>query len=80
MSDLRDLYQEVILDHNKRPRNFRALPDAEPPAPRATTRSAATAMTVYRASSTDDVHQGRRLPGRGLRDLDGLRLDDDRER
>ncbi len=28
MSDLRDLYQEVILDHNKRPRNFRAMPDA----------------------------------------------------
>jgi nitrogen fixation NifU-like protein len=25
MSDLKDLYQEVILDHNKRPRNFRAL-------------------------------------------------------
>jgi nitrogen fixation NifU-like protein len=25
MSDLRDLYQEVILDHNKRPRNFRKL-------------------------------------------------------
>ena len=25
MSDLRDLYQEVILDHNKRPRNFRAV-------------------------------------------------------
>ncbi|MGH8671267.1 MAG: Fe-S cluster assembly sulfur transfer protein SufU [Burkholderiales bacterium] len=23
MSDLRDLYQEVIFDHNKRPRNFR---------------------------------------------------------
>jgi nitrogen fixation NifU-like protein len=23
MSDLRDLYQEVILDHSKRPRNFR---------------------------------------------------------
>ena len=22
MSDLRDLYQEVILDHSKRPRNF----------------------------------------------------------
>lgn len=28
MSELRDLYQEVILDHNKRPRNFGALPDA----------------------------------------------------
>lgn len=25
MSDMRDLYQEVILDHNKRPRNFRIL-------------------------------------------------------
>ncbi|MDH3743718.1 MAG: SUF system NifU family Fe-S cluster assembly protein [Acidobacteriota bacterium] len=31
MSDLLDLYQEVILDHNKRPRNFGALesPDRE---------------------------------------------------
>lgn len=28
MSDLRELYQEVILDHNKRPRNFRAIEDA----------------------------------------------------
>jgi nitrogen fixation NifU-like protein len=28
MSDLNDLYQEVILDHNRRPRNFHALPDA----------------------------------------------------
>jgi nitrogen fixation protein NifU and related proteins len=25
MSSLRDLYQEVILDHNKSPRNFRAM-------------------------------------------------------
>ena len=45
-ADLQDLYQEVILDHNKRPRNFRAI---EPAArrPRATTRSAAIALTVY---------------------------------
>lgn len=28
MSDLRDLYQEVILDHSKRPRNFRDMPEA----------------------------------------------------
>jgi nitrogen fixation NifU-like protein len=28
MSDLRDLYQEVILDHAKKPRNFRELPEA----------------------------------------------------
>jgi nitrogen fixation protein NifU and related proteins len=27
-SDLRELYQEVILDHAKRPRNFRELPEA----------------------------------------------------
>ena len=28
MSDLSDLYQEVILDHNKRPRNYRQLDGA----------------------------------------------------
>jgi len=28
MSELTDLYQEVILDHNRRPRNFGPLPDA----------------------------------------------------
>jgi nitrogen fixation protein NifU and related proteins len=28
MSDLRELYQQVILDHNKNPRNFRELPEA----------------------------------------------------
>ncbi len=29
MSELMDLYQEVILDHNRQPRNFGPLPDAE---------------------------------------------------
>lgn len=28
MSDLRELYQQVILDHNKSPRNFRKVADA----------------------------------------------------
>ena len=28
MSDLRELYQEVILDHHKKPRNFRSLEGA----------------------------------------------------
>ncbi|HLY59509.1 MAG TPA: SUF system NifU family Fe-S cluster assembly protein [Terriglobia bacterium] len=28
MTDLHGLYQEVILDHNKRPHNFRAMPEA----------------------------------------------------
>jgi nitrogen fixation NifU-like protein len=42
--DLRDLYQEVILDHGRKPRNFRRL--EERTAPRgATTRCAATASS-----------------------------------
>lgn len=28
MPDLRSLYQEIIVDHNRRPRNFHDLPDA----------------------------------------------------
>ena len=28
MSDLRELYQQVIMDHNKRPRNFHEIADA----------------------------------------------------
>jgi nitrogen fixation NifU-like protein len=28
MNDLRDLYQEIILDHNKNPRNFRVIENA----------------------------------------------------
>lgn len=28
MSDLRALYQEIILEHNKNPRNFRKMPEA----------------------------------------------------
>ena len=29
MSDLRELYQQVVLDHNKSPRNFRAIEACE---------------------------------------------------
>jgi nitrogen fixation NifU-like protein len=29
MSELTDLYQELILDHNRRPRNYGVLPDAD---------------------------------------------------
>lgn len=29
MSDLRDLYQELIIDHSKNPRNFRVIEDAD---------------------------------------------------
>ncbi len=29
MSDLRDLYQDLILDHTKRPRNFGQIGECE---------------------------------------------------
>lgn len=29
MEDLRELYQEIILDHNRNPRNFRIMEDAD---------------------------------------------------
>src|SRR5437763_566351 len=29
MADLRELYQETILDHSKRPRNFHEIPNAD---------------------------------------------------
>lgn len=29
MDEIRDLYQEVILDHNKRPQNYRVMEDAD---------------------------------------------------
>ena len=29
MLDIQDLYQEMILDHNKRPRNYRAIEEAD---------------------------------------------------
>lgn len=29
MSELRELYQQVILDHNRKPRNFRRIEDAD---------------------------------------------------
>ena len=29
MSDLEDLYQEIVLDHSSKPRNFRKLEDAD---------------------------------------------------
>jgi nitrogen fixation NifU-like protein len=29
MSDLRELYQQTIIDHNRKPRNFHPMPDAD---------------------------------------------------
>src|SRR4029078_3847981 len=29
LMDLKDLYRDVIVDHNRNPRNFRSMPDAD---------------------------------------------------
>ena len=79
MSDLSDLYQEVILDHNRRPRNFRALDDAEPPRRRLQPALRRSAEPVS-CRSTDDVITDVGVPGLGLRDLEGLGVADDRQR
>ena len=41
MSDLQELYQSVILDHNRKPRNFGALDGANRAAERGRNRGAA---------------------------------------
>ena len=41
MIDLRELYQDIILDHGRHPRNFRTI-EHRPILPRVTTRCAAT--------------------------------------
>jgi len=48
--DLRDLYQEVILDHNKRPRNRGKLPTAN--------RVALEAMVLARNEGRDIWNEG----------------------
>jgi hypothetical protein len=71
MADLSDLYQEVILDHNRRPRNFHALADAN--------HSDRGLQSALRRSP-DAVSQGGRgrrhgrvVRGRGVRDFEGPR-------
>ena len=76
MSELTELYQEVILDHNRRPHNFRVIDDAtakqEGYNPLCGDR-----LTLYRhARRRRD--QRRRVPGAGLRDLQGVGVADDR--
>jgi nitrogen fixation NifU-like protein len=57
MSDLRDLYQEVILDHGKRPRNFGSVEGAQ--AARGHNPLCGDELTVYVTMDGDvvtDVH------------------------
>ena len=75
--DLKDLYRDVILDHNRQPRNFgrssRPTRSAEGHNP-AVRRPADGARCV----STDERDRGHPLRGPGLRHLHRLRLAHDR--
>jgi len=55
MSDLSELYQQVILDHNRNPRNFKRLESANRPRPRATIRCAATASKCSCSSTANTI-------------------------
>ena len=76
MSDLRDLYQEVILDHGRKPRNFRRLPAATCEA-KGDNPLCGDRVTVY-LKVKDGIVEDVDLRGPRLRHLDGLRLADDR--
>ena len=70
MSDLRELYQEVILDHNKRPRNFRVLDRRRPP--RRGLQPALRRPGDRLPEAGRRRGQRRQLPGHRLRHLDGV--------
>ncbi len=78
MSDLRDLYQDVILEHSKAPRNYRELPAANHKA-EGFNPLCGDRFTVYVDARwrCDPRHQ---LSGLRLRDFEGVGVDDDAER
>ena len=64
MSDLRDLYQEVILDHGKRPRNFRHPADANREA-KGDNPLCGDKVTIYLKLSSDHRIEDVAFEGRG---------------
>jgi len=64
MSDLRDLYQEVILDHGKRPRNFRHPADANREA-KGDNPLCGDKVTIYLKLSDKGVIEDLAFEGRG---------------
>jgi hypothetical protein len=77
MADLRDLYQEVILEHSKAPRNYRELKTADRKA-EGFNPLCGDRLTVYveMQGRSDSRH---RFSGIGLRHFESLCLDDDAE-
>ena len=71
----RQLYQEVILDHNRKPRNCGTLARREPPGRRA---ESAVRRPPALAVKVGGRHgRGDRVPRRIVRDLQGVGVDDD---
>ena len=64
MSDLRDLYQEVILDHGKRPRNFRHPADANREA-KGDNPLCGDKVTIYLKLSDEGLIEDLAFEGRG---------------
>ncbi len=75
MDDLGELYQEVILEHNKAPRNYRRLESANRQAEGYNPLCGDRCYGVYRLRRRRD--QRNRIPGVGMRDFQGIGLDDD---
>jgi nitrogen fixation protein NifU and related proteins len=62
--DLRDLYQELILDHGRKPRNFRRLEDADASA-RGDNPMCGDRMELYLKLSPDGQIEDAAFQGRG---------------
>ena len=75
MTDSSALYQEIILDHNRRPRNFRVLTDATVRGARRSIRSAATSSPS--TCKWMAIESSTRVSGKRLRDLASVGVDDD---
>ncbi len=74
--ELNDLYRDVILDHNRRPRNFGAL-EAADASVEGFNPMCGDRLTL-RLKLADDKISGHPLRGPGLRDIDRLGFADDR--
>tara|TARA_B110000263_G_scaffold89547_1_gene78262 strand:- start:601 stop:1053 length:453 start_codon:yes stop_codon:yes gene_type:complete len=64
MDDLRELYQEVILDHGKHPRNFKAIEDATSTA-HGSNPLCGDQLTIYIKLSDNGLLQDVAFTGRG---------------
>ena len=76
MSSLTELYQNVILEHNRSPRNYRVMDDADRKA-EGNNPLCGDQLTVW-LQLDGDVDQRRQLSGARLRHLAGVGLADDR--